>query len=108
MNTKQKGDIAEKQAISFLESNGYEIVDTNFYTKFGEIDIIAKKNGVLHFIEAKSGENFESIYNVTYQKLQRILKSIHVYLKSDNISYQIDVITIDVHGLNFIQNVTMF
>ena len=74
MNTREIGNLAENQAVDFLENNSYQIIDRNFYTKFGEIDIIAKKDNILHFIEVKSGENFESIYNVTFTKLQKSLK----------------------------------
>jgi putative endonuclease len=85
MNTRKKGNIAEERACEYLKTKGYKIVDRNFYTKFGEIDIIAYKDGVFHFIEVKSGLNFEPIYNITPKKLQRIIKSVYVYLKTKSI-----------------------
>ena len=52
MNKRKFGIIGEKLAQGFLINGGYEIIDTNFYTKRGEIDIIAKKDknnqAVLH------------------------------------------------------------
>ena len=86
MNTRKIGNIAEKKACEYLKSKGYKIIDKNFYTKFGEIDIIAYKDGVFHFIEVKSGQSFEPIYNITPKKLQRIIKSVYVYLKMKNIN----------------------
>ena len=109
LNTREIGNIAEDRAVEFLENNGYEIIDRNFYTKFGEIDIIAKKDNILHFIEVKSGKNFESIYNITPTKMKRIINSINVYLKNkSNYPYQIDAITIDNGKLEFIENISFY
>ena len=110
MNSREKGNIAEEKAVEFLLSQKFEIIDRNFYTRFGEIDIIAKKDNVLHFIEVKSGQNFQSIYNVTPQKIAKITKTLNVYLKKYKLKnpYQIDVITIDNNNLEFIKNVSMF
>ena len=110
LNTREIGNQSEVQAIEFLEKNGYLIIDRNFYTKFGEIDIIAKKDNILHFIEVKSGKNFQSIYNITPTKMKRIIKSINVYLKKYKLNnpYQIDAITIDNGKLEFIKNISFF
>jgi len=110
LNTRKIGNIAEDKAIEFLKINGYEIIDRNFYTKFGEIDIVAKKDNVLHFIEVKSGKNFKSIYNITPIKIKRIISSINIYLnkKKTNFPYQIDAITIDNGKLEFIKNISFF
>ena len=43
MNTRRFGIIGEKIAQGYLINKGYEILETNFYTKRGEIDIITKK-----------------------------------------------------------------
>ncbi|WP_035908167.1 YraN family protein [Lebetimonas sp. JS032] len=107
MNTKTKGNIAEQKAAQFLKNNNFKIIERNFYTKFGEIDIIAFKNSVFHFIEVKSGKNFEPVYNITHAKLQRIIKSAYVYLKKHNINsaFCIDAIIIK-NDIEFIENIT--
>jgi putative endonuclease len=46
MNTRFKGKIAENKAVEFLKNKNFKILKTNFYTKFGEIDIIAFKDNV--------------------------------------------------------------
>ncbi|HEC1788756.1 TPA: YraN family protein, partial [Campylobacter lari] len=48
------GKKGEELACEFLKTQGFEILKRNFYSKFGEIDIIAKKDKILHFIEVKS------------------------------------------------------
>lgn len=114
-NTTQKGKEAESLACEFLRENGFVIIDRNFYTKFGEIDIIAKKDSALHFIEVKSGVGFEPIFNITKTKLDRITKSINIYTKAKNTkdSFCIDGIIIYKENeaskatINLIENLTI-
>lgn len=54
---KNLGKIGEKIAASYLENNGFSIIKKNFQTKFGEIDIIAKKQNTLFFVEVKTRSN---------------------------------------------------
>jgi len=108
MNSKNKGYIAESKACEFLENLGYKIVDRNFYCKGGEIDIIAYKNEVFHFIEVKSGKTFEPIYNITPSKLRKIIKCAHFYMKKQSINsaFCIDAIIVK-DKIDFIQNLTI-
>jgi putative endonuclease len=110
LNTRQKGNLAEDKSVQFLIQNGYKIIERNFYSRFGEIDIIAEKDDILHFVEVKSGDSFQPIYNVTKSKLQKIIKSLNLYLKKHKLNnfYQIDVITIHNGDLEFIKNITLF
>jgi len=48
-----KGKKYEDIAINFLTRKGYDIIAKNFSCKMGEIDIIALRKGVLHFVEVK-------------------------------------------------------
>jgi len=66
-NYKKFGNESEDRAIEYLEKGGFIIIERNFYAKkMGEIDIVAKKEDVLHFIEVKSSSNssYEPIYNI--------------------------------------------
>ncbi|WP_281951510.1 YraN family protein [Nitrosophilus kaiyonis] len=105
--SKKKGNIAEDLACEFLENNGFKIVERNFYSKFGEIDIIVQKDKVLHFIEVKSGENFEPIYNITFKKLEKIIKTINYFLMIKNITmpYQIDAVIVN-EKIEIVENIT--
>jgi putative endonuclease len=107
MNTRNKGNIAEKKAVEFLKSRHFKIIERNFYTKFGEIDIIAFKDNVFHFIEVKSGKNFEPVYNITPAKLNKIIKSAFAYIKKHNINsaFCIDAIIIK-DKIEFVENIT--
>lgn len=107
--SRKKGNIAEKQAQDYLTKNGFKIIQTNFYTQYGEIDIIATKDNIYHFIEVKSGKNFEPLLNVTPKKLQKIIHSVSIYLAKNELDvlYCIDVITIKNNTIEFFNNVSM-
>lgn len=59
MNKRRFGIVGEKIAKGYLINKGYEIVETNFYTKRGEIDIIAKKHNCIIFLEVKTRTNLK-------------------------------------------------
>src|SRR3989338_1719846 len=52
---KQKiGEIGENIAVKFLVKHGFSIIDRNYTKKWGELDIVAKKDEKLYFVEVKS------------------------------------------------------
>lgn len=53
-NSQKIGELGEDIACTFLEKNGFKILERNYTKKWGEIDIIAKKDTTLYFIEVKS------------------------------------------------------
>lgn len=109
--SKQKGDFAEKKAISFLEELDFKIIEQNFYAKkLGEIDIIATKNSIYHFCEVKSANDYETaINNITNSKLSKIKRSVDYYIQTKklDISYCIDAIIITDESIDFIENITL-
>ncbi len=109
--SKQKGDEAEKKAISFLEDLDYKIIEQNFYAKkLGEIDIIAKKNNIYHFCEVKSANDYEvAVNNITPSKLSKIKRSIDYYLqiKKLDVAYCIDVIIVVDNEIELLENITL-
>ena len=52
--TSAQGKLAEDYAVELLSSQGYKILDRNFHSKFGEIDVVALKDDYLAFIEVKA------------------------------------------------------
>lgn len=109
--SREKGNIAEKKAIFYLQENGYKIVERNFYAKkLGEIDIIALKDGVYHFCEVKSANDYESaINNLTKSKIVKIKRSVDYYIQSKNLSYAfcIDAIIVTNNQIELLENITM-
>lgn len=54
MNTRDIGQAAESRAADFLEGQGYRILERNFRSKFGEIDLVAVDGETLVFVEVKA------------------------------------------------------
>jgi putative endonuclease len=108
--SKKLGDIAEQKASIYLEQNGYIIIDTNYYTRFGEIDIICTKNNTIHFIEVKSGIGFEPAQNITKSKVNKLIKSMDIYLQKRKITkmnYTLSAVIIKDEDITLIENITL-
>lgn len=97
MNKRIIGNDAESKAVSFLEHLGYKIIERNFYSRYGEIDIIASDNEFLVFIEVKYRKNntFGSpMESISSKKINSICRTARIYLKSQDIPVRFDVISI--------------
>lgn len=109
--SRAKGDQAELKACEYLLQNNFKIIEQNFYSRFGEIDIIAYKDNVLHFIEVKSALDYESaISNITKTKISRLIKTLEIYLKKNSIKeslYVLDAIIITPQEITMIDNILL-
>lgn len=79
----QKGRSGEEIAASYLIKNGFEIVEKNYHTRFGEIDIIATKNRTIHFVEVKLkvGDRFGSPEEmINKRKIWQVMQTSESYL----------------------------
>ena len=97
---KEIGKIGEDIAVKHLQQLGFLVIDRNFTTHWGELDIIAKKNHSIYFVEVKTkvgdkkGKPYES---VTYRKIQNLKRSINLYLlKNDYKKYKLSLSVISV------------
>jgi putative endonuclease len=111
VNTKKIGDGGEDEAVELILDNGYRLVDRNFRTRFGEIDIIAMDSKTLVFIEVKkkSSDFFGSAGEmITGAKLWKIIKMAKVYLLESNYygPWRIDAVLIDSVGSKLLKNIT--
>ncbi len=82
-NKRQLGSEKEQLAAKYLERAGYEILERNFYTRSGEIDLIARDAGAIVFIEIKYRKNTAAGYPeeaVTRRKQLHILQAARYYL----------------------------
>ena len=100
MNNIEKGKLGEEIALKYIISKGGKIIEKNYRTKMGEIDLIAKLNGELVFVEVKSRSNINYGYPseaVNYKKKRKITNVAKYYLidnSLDNLSIRFDVIEI--------------
>lgn len=98
--TQQTGNLGEQIAKNYLISKGYEIIETNWTTRFGELDIIAQHNDMYVFVEVKSrhSHNTESaLANITPAKREKMIKAIYQYINDkdlDNVDWRVDAIGI--------------
>lgn len=112
MYEDNKGFKYELIANKYLQNKGYKILETNFTSRFGEIDIIALYEDTLIFVEVKARKNTEFGYPreyVTTSKTKKIISTANYYLlknKYDDINCRFDVIEIFIEEkrINHIEN----
>jgi putative endonuclease len=98
-SSKNKGNEGEDMACVLLEAFDFHIVDRNYYTRQGEIDIVAQRGQVIHFIEVKTSYGqYNPAENFHQTKLKRFLKAVRIYCYKHNISDE--VIQIDLALVN--------
>lgn len=104
------GKIGEEIAEKFLRKHGFSITHRNYLKKFGEIDIVAEKGGILHFFEVKSvsreilvprspADSYRPEDNVHKNKLKRIGRAIQIYLDEFHVKqeWKFHVITVTIN-----------
>lgn len=108
MDKNKIGQIGEEIAVKFLKKKGYQILDRNFEyrlangKKFGEIDIIAREDKEIVFVEVKSEDIsflkfFDPSERINFFKIQRIQRIGEIWLsknKFENFPARIDVLSI--------------
>ena len=111
---RELGDKGEDLAAAALKKQGYKIIERNYVTSLGEIDLIAKHKGVLVFIEVKTrksekfGAPSEAVHPAKQAKVRRLAD---YYLKQNRLGempVRFDVVSIIVeqlgHRLEIIQD----
>lgn len=83
VNRRETGAKYEQVAATYLQKQGYEIIEQNFRCRQGEIDIIAKDGEYLVFCEVKyrsSGQKGHPLEAVSVQKQHRISRTALYYM----------------------------
>ena len=89
MNRRAYGNEGEQAACDYLVRHGYTILDRNVRRGRGEIDIIARRRGVIAFIEVKRRSSLSfgtPAEAVNPEKQRRILSAASIYLQEKNLS----------------------
>ena len=82
---RAKGRVGEEEAVRWLTSQGYEILERNAATKAGEIDLVARQGEILCFVEVKaraSSAYGPAVAAVTPSKQRRLGRAAALYLAS--------------------------
>ena len=99
-STRRLGLYGEALACKYLQANGYTILERNFRCRrFGEIDIVASKAGVLSFIEVKtrcSSRYGKPVEAVTLAKQRKIYRVAQYYLQCVGLISRIPMLSFDV------------
>jgi len=95
------GKLGEDTAVKYLVKHGYRILERNYRKPWGEIDIIAKKKGMISFVEVKTqkvGFEWRPEENVNWHKKRQLKRIINTYLKESqmyDVNWQVDVLAIE-------------
>lgn len=98
------GSAGEEIAVKHLMKQRYKILKRNYRKKWGEIDIIARKKDILHFVEVKTVscvtrfDDYIPEENLHHFKRRRLERAIKTYLAEKRVSYetefQVDVMAV--------------
>ena len=97
---KKAGNDAEQQACKYLQSQGLTLIEKNFSTKAGEVDLIMNDGETIVFIEVRYRKNADfggAAASVTTKKQQRIIKAALAYQQKHKpqSSMRFDVVAIE-------------
>ena len=119
-SSKRKfGDIGEKTAANYLDARGFRIINTGYRKLYGEIDIVAEKDGIIRFVEVKTSRfypesSFTPEIRVNKKKIRSLKRICETYLLEQKLppdrEWQIDVISVilndedTIREINHIEN----
>jgi putative endonuclease len=122
--TREKGTTGEDIACKWLENHGFLVTERNYLRKWGEIDIIASKDKILHFIEVKSVTKDPNSFrkhrpeeNVHELKVRRLRRTIQTFLLERHYGLDADfkfhILTVEMNistrraHVNFLENIVL-
>ena len=98
MNRYKIGRNGEDIANNYLLEKGFKIIQSNFHTPYGEIDIICEKNSCIYFYEVKyrrSNKFGNAEESISQSKVNKLKKSIEVWLQQEEKNFQINEILLN-------------
>lgn len=84
--SKRSGELGEETIAEYLKANGYEVAFRNFFSSYGEVDIIASKGNILAFVEVKcrkEGSMLSAREAVSPSKQQKLIKTASCYMQEN-------------------------
>lgn len=83
MLSRDTGEAAERHALNYLMRQGLKLVETNYHSRFGEIDLILRDGEVLVFAEVRMRKNDDfggARASITTAKQAKLIKTANQYL----------------------------
>lgn len=111
--SKEIGDFWEDRAREFLEGKGYRLIERNWRSRTGEIDLVCQNGDTLVFVEVRfrrKGALVEAGVSLTGKKLSRLRCSISAYMASKGLPmdtpWRLDAVLIDGQDMELVENIT--
>ncbi len=98
------GHIAESKAAEYLKSQGYKVLTTNWKTRHCEIDIVAQKDAIIHFVEVKyrvRNNQGSGLEYITRTKLKQMRLAAEMWVKENNWRLDYCLSAIELSGTDF-------
>ena len=118
--TREQGEVTEGLACQFLEEKGLTLLERNYHSRFGEIDLIMQDNKSLVFVEVRYRQTIDfgsGAESVTVSKQSKLIKTASAYLqRHDKLAKypaRFDVVSItgspnlDLQGTRNIKNINI-
>lgn len=100
-HNKLLGKVGEDIAVQFLQNQGYQVINRNWRSKQGEIDIVATKSQILYCIEVKTRSNTNYGYPseaINQKKLQRMKLTAFQFMLQNKLKTPCRLLVIEVIG----------
>jgi len=102
------GLYAEQVAEQYLSGKGYEVLDRNWRRPWGELDLVAYKDGVVVVVEVKAnsmaGSHFDPEVRADWHKIQKVVRTARTWLVyrkyPDDQEWQVDVVSVIFDRIN--------
>lgn len=106
---RQVGNAGETRATEYLEKIGYQIIERNFTTRYGELDIIARDGEIIAVVEVKTRKDAsfsDAASNVTYSKRRKLRNTALYWLTLKKLDCPIRFDVIEVYSNGDINHIT--
>lgn len=109
-NSRDMGKQAEQLACDYLRANGLRLIMSNFYSRFGEIDLIMHDGDSYVFVEVKQrskGTN-SAIESITVSKQRKLIKTAQFFLLKlgKDVNCRFDAVVLDVDSnIEWLKNI---
>jgi putative endonuclease len=109
-NTRNVGNEYEKKALYLLKKHGFSEIQSNYYSRWGEIDLIVRKGMLLVFVEVKYrsrkdyGRGYESVNIKKQKKIYITAMNFLQKNKFEEFDFRFDVISFDGNEYQWIEN----
>lgn len=88
LKNKELGIKGESLAKKYLIDKGFEFITENYFTRYGEIDLIFKDQQILLFIEVKTRKNKDHLETaIGFRKVKSLQASAEIFIEKEDVSF---------------------